>query len=453
MDRTLFDYDCAARLFLALGEHWRDSAGYKGIYRPGYSMEETAAVARVIGEASRIGMQCFSDLAGNVYMILRGANPHAQVIITGSHLDCVPQGGQYDGPAGVVGPLAMCSALVKAQITLPQDLVVMIIRAEESPWFAQGSIGSRLATGQFDTAKFESLSHREDGKSLSGHMEACGVDTRKLARGKPLIPLSCVAAFIELHIEQGPVLHQKHMPVGVVTSNRGSVRIAQVRLRGEGGHTGAVPMELRKDAVRAAAQFIARFEASCNALIADGHDLVYTIPVISTGPQASPTTIPPECSFYLEARSESEATQAAILTLLDQIKTSVELDYRVEISMDAPVINKPASMDADIQAQLTGAAKKAGIDTMAMAAGASHDAAIFTHAGVPSGMLFVRHEGHSHRHDETMELEDLAACTQVLARFCIEAKSAHAQPFGEALEALGAERIMTQEYDETLAHG
>jgi beta-ureidopropionase / N-carbamoyl-L-amino-acid hydrolase len=132
LDTTLFDKECAKRLFKALHVHWRDDDDYQGMYRPGYSMQENAAIAMVIQEASRIGMRCYADLAGNVYMVFAGKDNTAPVILTGSHLDAVPQGGQYDGPAGVIGPLAMCSAMHKAGMVPPQDIVVMIIRAEES---------------------------------------------------------------------------------------------------------------------------------------------------------------------------------------------------------------------------------------------------------------------------------------------------------------------------------
>lgn len=449
LSNSYFDRECAQRLFAALYAHWRESPGYTGMYRPGYSQQETAAIGMVLQEAHRIGMPSYADLAGNVYMRFAGSNPRAKAIVTGSHLDAVPQGGQFDGPAGVIGPLAMCSAFKKAGVTPPQDIIVMITRAEESPWYAQSSIGSKLAVGNFPVEKMASLTHREDGRTLAQHMEHCGVDARKLQACGVLLPTGQIAAFIELHIEQGPLLHQQGVPVGVVTSNRGSIRIPSVRFEGEGGHTGTTPMELRRDAVRAAARFITRFEDGCNALIAQGHDVVFTIPVIGQAPGASPTTIPSECHFTLEARSDSIPTQTLILALIGKVQYAVEQEYGVTVTLAKPVVSRPARMDADMQARLAAAAGKQQVAHQAIAGGAGHDAAIFANAGIKTGMLFIRHEGRSHRHDEGMAVDDMAAAVQVLAQLCLEGVDAGAitdQSFLDVLMARAAEPIMMQDY-------
>lgn len=452
---TWFDRDCAQRLFKALHTHWKESGEYTGIYRPGYSQQETAAIGMVIQEASRVGMECYADLAGNVYMLFAGRNPKARVILTGSHLDCVPQGGQFDGPAGVIGALAMCSAFKQAGVVPPQDIVVMVTRAEESPWYAMSSIGSRLAMGNFPVEKMNTLTHREDGKTLAHHMNHCGVNARKLEKSGVLLPVEHVAAFVEMHIEQGPVLLQKGVPVGIVISNRGSIRIPRVHIQGEGGHTGTTPMELRHDAVRAAARFITRFEDGCNALIAQGHDVVYTIPVIGQAPGASPTTIPAECHFYLEARSDSIDTQTQILDLIGKVQYVVEKDYRVSITLDKPVVSRPAQMDAEVQNWLAVAADTQKIAHAPIAGGAGHDAAIFSNAGMKAGMLFIRHEGKSHRHDEGMTLDDLAATVQVLAQCCvtgIAADKVMKDTFLDALKAREAEPIMMHDHAALTSH-
>lgn len=440
---------------MALETHWREEPGYTGIYRPGYSQQESAAIGMVIREAERIGMPCYADLAGNVYMIFAGKNPKARVILTGSHLDCVPQGGQFDGPAGVIGPLAMCSAFKKAGVVPPQDIVVMVTRAEESPWYGMSSIGSKLAMGNFPVEKLASFKHREDGRTLAQHMgDGCGVNTRKLEKCGVLLPAEQVAAFIELHIEQGPVLWQQQVPVGVVTSNRGSIRIPRVHIKGEGGHTGTTPMDMRRDAVRAAARFITRFEDGCNAMIKKGQDVVFTFPVIEQGPGASPTTIPSECHFYLEARSDSIDTQTQLLDLVGKVQYAIEKEYGVTVTLDAPVISRPAKMDAGIQGMLAAAADQQKVGYIAIAAGAGHDAAILANAGIKAGMLFVRHEGKSHRHDEGMAIDDLATAVQVLAQLCVTGVDAGTtkDSFLSVLTAREAEPIMMQDYAAAATH-
>ncbi len=448
MAYPLFDSDCVARLFERLQVHWRDTPNYKGMYRPSYSREENAAIAIVVSEATRIGMECYADLAGNVYMILAGSNPKAKAIVTGSHLDAVPEGGAYDGPAGVVGPLAMCSAMKKQGITPPQDIVVMAIRGEESPWFSQVSIGSKLAIGDFPMEKLPQLTHREDGRLLSEHMEDCGVDVRKLKQVGALFPAAQTAAFIEIHIEQGPKLHQQQVQIGVVTSIRGNVRIPRVLIQGEGGHTGAVPMELRRDAVRAAARFITRFEDGCETLIKQGYDLVYTIPVISMGPGASPTSIPKECSFYLEGRTDSVQTQSDLSDMVGRLRQGIEKDYSVSITLDKPMISKPAIMNKNIQTQLADIADSKHISYLPIASGAGHDAAVFANAGIASGMIFISHEGNSHRPDEVMPMKNFAAAVTVLAQLCMDGVHGATetdQSFAQALVAREAEPIMTHD--------
>jgi beta-ureidopropionase / N-carbamoyl-L-amino-acid hydrolase len=310
--------------------------------------------------------------------------------------------------------------------------------------------------GNFPVEKMKTQHHREDGKALADHMQQCGVNARKLEHCGVLIPVEQIAAFIELHIEQGPMLHQRQVPVGVVISNRGSVRVPKVKIMGEGGHTGTVPMEQRKDAVRAAARFITRFEDECNALLKAGHDLVYTVPVIEMGAGASPTTIPAECSFYLEARSDSMQTQSQLLELIGKLQYSIEKDYNVTIALDHPTVSKPAMMDEALQQQLQDAAHKQQIKTCAIASGAGHDAAIFANAGIKAGMLFIRHEGNSHRADEGMTLDDLALSVQVLAQLCMDGvKGAHTpdKSFTDILCARDAEPIMMQDYATDIAHG
>lgn len=422
--------DMSRALFEKLSKHWHGLE--EGVYRPGFSPEESEAIQIIIDEAKSMGMNAYQDLAGNTFLIYEGANRNLPVFMSGSHLDAVPNGGRYDGPAGVVAALAAVRAIHDAGQTPDRDMVVAIWRNEESPWFGQFAVGSKLACGDL-SAEFLQAAQKNDGRTLKSHMTDVGLNTDALAaaleHGETLLPMDRIAAFVELHIEQGSQLEKAEKPLGIVTGIRGNLRFPKrIRFEGAAGHSGAVPQEERLDAVLAGAAYLQHFKGFCQELKDNGHDIVWSCPIATTGEGASPTTIPAHFEIQPEIRSLSNGILGLGHITLRKlaIETFWETGVKVHINPKDIVLGRAVSIDKNLRDLLSEKAAAANIDAMDIPSGAGHDAAILAQHGVTSGMIFLRHgnDGVSHRPDEIMTLDanddpfdlqgDFAKAVQVL---------------------------------------
>ena len=233
------DLDLATRLFAELHAATRDPAG--GVTRAAYGPGERIAHAMVRSEAERLGLEVAVDPAGNLLMTWPGLDRSRPAVVVGSHLDSVAQGGDYDGTAGVLAGLAAVAGMRYAQYRPGCDVTVLAVRAEEGgAWFPTGFPGSRAALGTLppdalDTKRLDS------GRTLAAHMAEEGFDPEAVRAGRCLLSPDRVAAYVELHIEQGPVLDAAGIPVGIVTAIPGSRRLRAARVRGEYNHSGATP--------------------------------------------------------------------------------------------------------------------------------------------------------------------------------------------------------------------
>ncbi|WP_319496275.1 M20/M25/M40 family metallo-hydrolase [uncultured Cohaesibacter sp.] len=195
---------------------------------------------------AKLGLETTIDAGCNLYMTLKGRKSGPGLVI-GSHLDSVPRGGNFDGAAGVLMGLAVLSGFVKAGITPERDITVMAIRAEESVWFGASYIGSRMAFGLMDSKELMALKRSSDKVSLLSAIEANGGNAAAIAAGEGYLSPETVGMFIEPHIEQGPVLVERKIPIGIVTGIRGSFRFRAARCLGEYGHSGATPRTYRSE--------------------------------------------------------------------------------------------------------------------------------------------------------------------------------------------------------------
>jgi N-carbamoyl-L-amino-acid hydrolase len=254
------DMDIAKRIFTRLESHWKTDGGHQGVYRPCYHHQEEEAIAACVEEATALELQVFRDIAGNVYLLLEGKNPALPVILSGSHVDSVPYGGRYDGTAGVVAAISAIEGIIKAGLSLDHGLCVMICRGEESAWFGQVSIGSKFAVGELSPDVLARQDSHHNNISLGDAMRVLKLSPEKLAKGKSLLPLENIASFVELHIEQGPMLARQNTVTGIVSGIRGNIRFPRIVCKGEAGHTGTVPHVMRKDAVRACSRLMAELE-------------------------------------------------------------------------------------------------------------------------------------------------------------------------------------------------
>lgn len=411
------DLDLADRLFARLAEIGFDGVG---ITREAYGPGERLAHALIAEEARALGLEIRQDPVGNQYVTLPGADRTRPAILLGSHLDSVVQGGNYDGAAGVAAGMAAVSAMARAGYRPAQDVTVMCIRAEESgSWFPTSYPGSRAALGLLPAADL-ALARRDDGRSLAEHMRAEGFDPGFVERGERFLSPANVAAFLELHIEQGPVLEGAGVPVGIVTGIPGSRRFRSARVIGEYNHSGATPRRFRRDAAVALAELVYRLDDHWAELEASGCRLVCTFCEMATTEEAGFTRIAGEARFSLDVRSLEMAHCDAVIARLHALIAEIEARRGVRFELGPESGSRPAPMDAALRAGLSRAAEAAGVPAIPIASGAGHDAAAFVQAGIPAAMLFVRSQNGSHNPAESMRREDFAAACRVIMAWLAE---------------------------------
>ena len=372
-------------------------------------------------EAEALGLEIAIDPAGNLLMTLPGTDRTAQRIVLGSHLNSVPTGGNYDGAAGVLAGLATVAGMRQAGFVPGRDITVLAIRAEEAgAWFPTSYPGSHASLGRLPPGVLE-VKRNDTGRTLAEHMREMGFDPDAVAAGTCLLPPASIAAYLELHIEQGPVLDAEQIPVAVVSGIPGSRRLRAARVLGEYNHSGATPRRYRADAAIALAELAYRLDDHWGRLDAQGHQLVCTFCVLATTEAAGFTKIPGEARFQLDIRSVQPASVDAMVDELHRLVATIEARRGVRFDLGVETGSLPSPMDPALRAALTQAAAASGVACRAMASGGGHDAAAFAQAGVPAAMLFVRNQHGSHNPHEAMRMEDFAAGCAVMTRWAAEA--------------------------------
>lgn len=414
------DVALAARLFDALRAATFDGVG---VTRDAYGAGEQTAHDIVRAEAEALGLEVTTDAAGNMLMTLPGTDRAAKRIVLGSHLDSVPQGGNFDGAAGVLAGLATVAGMKQAGFVPSRDITVLAIRAEEAgAWFPTSYPGSHASLGRLPPAVLD-VKRMDTGRSLRDHMRERGFDPDAVAAGTCLLPPASIAAYLELHIEQGPVLDAEEIPVAIVTGIPGSRRFRAARVVGEYNHSGATPRRYRADAAIALAELAHLLDEHWGVLEAQGHTLVCTFCVLATTEDAGFTKIPGEARFQLDLRSVAPSSVDAMVAELHRLIARIEARRGVRFELGVETGSSPSPMDADLRAGLARAAQAGGIACRAMASGGGHDAAAFAQAGVPAAMLFVRNQNGSHNPHEAMRMEDFAAGCAVITRWASEVAS------------------------------
>lgn len=402
----------AGRWFEHLRTHSRSRLG---VTRASYGEGEQMAHDLMQGIGQTLGLERRIDAAGNLYLTLPGQDRSLPAIMTGSHLDSVPEGGNYDGAAGVVAGMAMLARWHRAGRRPRRDITVMGVRAEELSWFPAPYIGSRAAFGLLEPEALDACRRPDTGRSLAEHMKEAGFAPDRIrARERQLDPAR-IACFLELHIEQGPVLVERGLPVGIVTGIRGNIRYRDPHIAGRYGHAGAEPRLSRNDALMAGVEFVSRLEALWLEHEAAGQDLVCTVGQFHTDTAVhTMTKIPGEIWFSMDIRSEDNAVLLAIDRRLREIAQEIGARRGVAIDLGALTSAKPGPIDRTHRARLERLAKQLDIPALPMASGAGHDAAVFGIMGVPTAMIFVRNDHGSHNPREAMELADFAQGLRLL---------------------------------------
>ncbi len=410
------DMDLAASLFEGLSRATRRGPG---IVRDSYGAGEQAAHDLMRAAAEALDLEIAVDAIGNLMMTLAGRDREAPRLLIGSHLDSVPQGGNFDGAAGVVAGLSALSALKQTGFQPGCDLTVMGIRAEESAWFDVPYIGSAGAFGLLDPSCLE-VKRSGDGRTLEAALVENGFDPEAIRGRRRLLDPQQIRAFVEVHIEQGPTLIAQGLPAAVVTGIRGCRRFRNARCIGRYAHSGAVNRPYRHDAVAATVALLHHLQTVWVDEERAGADLVFTAGELTTDPALhGPSKIAGETRFVIDLRSISEATMDAVAAEARRAAARLGADYRVKFELGTTSDSPSASMDARLRERLMRLLDR----PFEMPSGAGHDAAVFAKVGIPTAMIFMRNDHGSHNPDEALALEDFEVATRALLGLLAEEAS------------------------------
>lgn len=409
--------DAVAALFAQLRQ---DGASNLGVTRDPYGPGEQRAHATVTAAARDLGLEISQDAARNTYMTWPGANRAAPVLMTGSHLDSVPNGGNFDGAAGVVAGLTAIAALQASGVRPTRDITVMAIRAEESVWFPVSYIGSRAALGTLPDGALEAR-RRDTNRTLAEHMQDCGADVAALRASARHLDPAKIAGFVEVHIEQAPSLVAAGLPVGICTGIPGNFRYPNAQIIGQDDHVG-LPRRFRRDAGLAGADFHLAMDALWREYDTRGIHMACTLGKFHTDPaRHGMTVVPGVFHFSLDVRAYDDAVVAELERRVLALIPRIEVQRGVRFDLGTRASAVVGRVDQAIVATLSRAAAMLGVGTTPLGSPASHDAAAFAASGVPMGMIFVRNENGSHNPHEAMETGDFLAATQILALWMAEA--------------------------------
>jgi len=381
-----------------------------GVTRLAYTALEREAHRVFTTEMSELGLSVHTDAAGNTTAELTPTDIRSRskaAIGTGSHLDSVPEGGRFDGIAGVVAALEIARVVVEKKIPHRRPWRFVAFAAEEGARFGQACNGSRIVAGLTSEPDTHTLVDA-DGVTMAEAMTTVGLDPTHLAQTR-WCPEEWYA-FIELHIEQGSVLETSGTPVGIVEVISGSTRLL-VTIKGEASHTGGTPMHLRRDALVTASRCV----LACDQLARDPHrqSTRITVGTLKVHP-GSITTIPGKVTFSIDLRDidneRQRCTTNELIAEITQIANRANTPAEISLLGDTP----PAVLSAWVTSTAAAAARESAIDYRVLPSGASHDSQQINHI-TPTGMIFVpSHNGVSHAPEEFTGSHELVVGTRVL---------------------------------------
>ena len=385
----------------------RHSEQPDGLTRVFLSPEQRAVSDLVRGWMGAAGMDTRIDAIGNVIGRYEGERPGLPCLMLGSHLDTVRDAGKYDGMLGVVAAIECVADLSARAVRLPFALEVIGFADEEGVRFSATLLGSRAVAGTFDPAWLDKCDAA--GVAMRAAMQVSGLDPARVADAarRP----DDVLAYVELHIEQGPVLEAEGLPVGVVTAISGGNRF-NVEVVGMAGHAGTVPMGLRRDALAAAAECALAVERIARSM----PEVVGTVGRIEALPGAI-NVIPGRVRFTLDARAPGDELREQAVAAMRDAFEAIAAHRDVTVTL-APIWEaRTAACSPALQRQLTQAIHAEGVRVHHLPSGAGHDGMAIV-AIAPIGMLFVRCTGGiSHHPAEAVTVGDVGIAARVLARF------------------------------------
>ncbi|MGH2937191.1 MAG: allantoate amidohydrolase [Solirubrobacterales bacterium] len=366
-------------------------------------VEVGALVRRWMEEA---GMTTTLDAVGNVRGRIEGPFTSAPTLLIGSHLDTVRDAGRWDGVLGVLVGLAVAEAFHTDRGGPPIGLEVIGFADEEGVRYGIPYLGSSALAGTFDPAWLE---YRDgEGIAMADAIRAAGGDPTAIATARR--DPADLLGYVEVHLEQGPILEAEGLPLGVVTGIVGQSR-ARLTILGEAGHAGTVPQALRRDALCAAAEIVLVAES----LAWRTPGLVATVGEIAVEPGVG-NAIPGRAVIALDVRHEDETVRDGVVTELRDRAEGISATRGVSLGWETLTDQAAVACDAHLTAALEQAVAAGGATAPRLASGAGHDGAVLSRS-FPIAMLFVRHPGGlSHRPDEAADAADIAAAIDAVSR-------------------------------------
>lgn len=372
-----------------------------------FTAADMRARAWMIERCKAAGLSVRQDAIGNTFARWQGSDAEAPVVGTGSHIDAIPNAGKYDGVVGVLGGLEAIRALQRGGFRPKNSIELLVFTSEEPTRFGIGCLGSRLLAGTLSPDAAGKLTDK-NGESVEEVRRKAGFNGKleevKLARGY-------YKAFVELHIEQGPLLERERVPLGVVTRIAAPAS-ARVAIEGAGGHAGGVLMPDRHDALCAASELILAIE---NAARTSGSiDTVATVGMCDVFPGAV-NSIPSRVQISVDARDTNLARRDGVMRTVEAASKQIAERRGVSIQIELLNADAPAECAPEVVDTLSAACWKHGEKFLPMVSRAYHDS-LFISRIAPTAMLFIPcRNGYSHRPDEYASIEDIARGTLVLA--------------------------------------
>ncbi len=373
-----------------------------------FSPTDLKARAWLIALCEKAGLAVRQDPIGNIFARWSGSEPNAPAVGTGSHIDAIPNAGKYDGVVGVLGGLEAIRSLQRSGFRPKHPIELLVFTSEEPTRFGIGCLGSRLLSGTLSADAARKLMDN-DGASLEQVRGNAGYHA-PLEEVK--LPRDYYKAFVELHIEQGPLLEQQKIPLGVVTSIAAPASL-RISIEGAGGHAGAVLMPDRRDALCAAAELILAVE---NAARASGAvDTVATVGICDVFPGAV-NSIPSRVNLTLDIRDTNLERRDAVMRTIDAARQTIAMNRQVSIREDLVNADAPAQCAPAIVEALSESCSKHQLPFIPMVSRAYHDSLFMSRIATVAMLFIPCRNGYSHRPDEYASPEDIGRGVLVLAK-------------------------------------
>ena len=384
-----------------------------GITRVLFTDEEIAGRGYIKRRMQEIGLVIREDAMGNIFGSLEGSEPALPEVWTGSHIDTVLHGGEFDGTIGVIGGMEALRLIKESGLPHRRTLSVVVFTSEEPTRFGMGCLGSRALAGVLTREGLSQLIDK-DGKNLESLLLELGYDLHRFESVKRT--QGDVHGFVELHIEQGAVLESLKIGIGVVTTISAPTDLT-IKVKGRQGHAGATPMRMRSDALAAAAEIILKLEALATA--EENPSTVATVGKLSVYPGSS-NVIPGAAEFTIDIRSSDFEAKTKLLEQLGLYFDQLSSARGVEIAVEMICHDQPMKADVRIVKAIVAACNDLGVRYHSMVSGAYHDAMMIAQFA-PIGMIFVPSRGGiSHDPQEWSDYSDIATGTDILAETLLQ---------------------------------